>query len=61
MTVQMTTNTEKPCPHCAAPASETANGKTVSNRELRDYDFMWGDGKIYCKKCGGFVRIYDRG
>ena len=35
------------CPKCDA---------LPRDQEVRDYDMMWGDGKVFCKKCGAFVR-----
>ena len=40
------------CPKCGAPPSE---------QELRNYDRMWGEGDLYCKKCGTYVRGFDSG
>lgn len=40
-----------PCPQCGAEPKD---------QEVREYDMMWGEGKVYCKKCGAFVRHWDR-
>jgi hypothetical protein len=39
------------CPCCGAPPAR---------QQVRDYDPMWGDGKVYCLDCGAFVRDWDR-
>jgi len=40
-----------PCPKCGAEPKD---------QEVRNYDMMWGDGDVYCKKCGAYVRSWDR-
>ncbi len=40
------------CPHC---------GADKSHQEVRNYDMMWGDGDVYCTKCGKRVRSWDSG
>lgn len=40
------------CPKCGAPPAE---------QEVRDHDLIMHDGKVYCKRCGSFVRDYDAG
>jgi hypothetical protein len=47
----MTFNDTK-CPKC---------GSEPEDHELRNYDPVWRDGDIYCKKCGTRVRTYDAG
>lgn len=41
------------CPHCGSTDG--------SCYELRDYDPIWRDGKIFCKETGEFIRDYDAG
>ena len=36
-------------------------GSHPKDHEVRDFDRMWGDGKVYCKICGEFVRHFDTG
>lgn len=40
------------CPKC---------NSTPCNHEVRNYDLMWHDGDVHCKKCGAYVRTYDAG
>lgn len=40
------------CPHCGAPPSE---------HEVRNHSLMWHDGDVHCRRCGGYVRMYDAG
>ena len=40
------------CPKCDSLPSE---------HEVREYDMMWHDGDVYCRKCGSYVRMYDAG
>lgn len=44
-------NNYKPCPKC---------GKTDAF-EVRNYDFMWHDGQVWCSRCDVYVREYDAG
>lgn len=41
-----------PCPHCGAPASE---------HDLFNYDPIWRDGDVICRRCKWRVRRYDAG
>jgi hypothetical protein len=43
---------DTPCPKCGSPPKE---------HEVRDHSLMWHDGKVYCRRCGAFVRLYDAG
>jgi len=43
-------NTYKKCPECGG-----------TNFEVRNYDWMWRDGDVYCKDCNVYVRGYDAG
>jgi len=36
-------------------------GSLPDDHELRNFDRMWGDGDVYCLKCGTRVRSYDSG
>ena len=36
-------------------------GALPKDHVVRDYDPIWLDGKVYCTKCGAFVRDYDAG
>ncbi len=38
------------CPKC---------GSLPKEHEVKSHDPMWGDGKVYCKKCGEYVRDYN--
>lgn len=38
------------CPECLHPETEVVN-----------YDEMWRDGDVVCKRCGVYVRGYDAG
>ena len=40
------------CKNCWAPPSD---------HEVKNYDPVWRDGDVYCKKCGTRVRGYDAG
>jgi hypothetical protein len=43
---------ENHCPECGAPPEEF---------ELRDYDMIWHDGRVHCRKCDAFIRNWDAG
>jgi len=43
-------NTYKKCPDCGGV-----------NFEVRNHDFMWHDGDIWCVDCNIYVRSYDAG
>ena len=40
------------CPECGASPSE---------HEVKNYNEMFRDGDVHCKKCGAYVRAYDAG
>lgn len=44
-------NTYKSCPKC---------GKT-DELEVRNYDLIWHDGEVWCRRCDVKVRTYDAG
>jgi hypothetical protein len=35
--------------------------KTDEFTEVRNFDRMWGDGDLICRRCGGYVRAIDTG
>ena len=41
------------CPHCGAEKKDC--------QEVRNYDLIWNDGKVFCKNTGKFIRDYDAG
>jgi hypothetical protein len=40
------------CPVCDSSSS---------NHEVRNHSIMFGDGDVYCLRCGAFVRYWDSG
>lgn len=46
---------EQPRNHC--PVCDS----TSRDHEVRGYNMMWGDGDVYCMKCGAYVRMWDSG
>ena len=44
-------NPHTPCPKC----------HQTDQLEVRQYDLIWRDGEVWCKRCGCYVRTYDAG
>lgn len=44
-------NTYKVCPNCG----------TADHLVVKNYNMMWHDGEVWCKKCDVYVREYDAG
>lgn len=40
------------CPKC---------GSAPSEHEVKNYDMMWHEGDVHCKRCDTFVRYWDAG
>lgn len=40
------------CPKCDSPPSD---------HEVRNYNMMWHDGDVICKKCETYIRSWDAG
>lgn len=47
----------------SAPRSVCPNPEcgAVGEVEMRNYEMMWHEGDIHCKKCGAFIRRFDAG